>query len=152
MEDSEICVEHANILRYFEIKKEVVLGILKSIKLDKFLGPKGIYPRLLTEEREEIVGTLTKIFVSSLATGEIPEDWRVANVVPVFKKGNRDNPGNYRPTSLISVVWKLLVRILRDRIYAHLKKHGLIRGRQHGFVQGRSCLTNLIEFFEDVTK
>ncbi|XP_072897849.1 myoneurin isoform X2 [Hemitrygon akajei] len=52
---------------------------------------------LLREAREVIAGALTNIFVSTLATGEVPEDWRVANVVPLFKKGTRDNPGNYRP-------------------------------------------------------
>eukprot|EP00061_Rhincodon_typus_P011646 g36826.t1 len=97
MEDSEICVEHANKLWHFEIKKEVVLGLLKSIKVDKSPGSNGIYPRLLSKARGEIVGALTKIFVSSLATGEVPEDWQEANVVPLFKKGSRENPENYRP-------------------------------------------------------
>eukprot|EP00061_Rhincodon_typus_P005738 g25615.t1 len=60
-------------------------------------GPNGIYPRFLSEAREEIAGDLTKIFVSSLATGDVPKDWQVANVVPLFKKGNEDNPGNHRP-------------------------------------------------------
>eukprot|EP00061_Rhincodon_typus_P007860 g29967.t1 len=80
-------------LGHFEIKKVMVLDLLKSIKVDKSPGPEGIYPRLLSEAREEIAGALTKIFVSSPATGEVPEDWQVANVVPLFKKGNKDNPG-----------------------------------------------------------
>eukprot|EP00061_Rhincodon_typus_P010093 g34117.t1 len=91
MEDSEICVEHANMLAHFEFRKEVLFGLLKSIKVDKCPGLDGIYSRLLREAREEIPGALTKIFTSSLATGEIPEDWQVANVVPLFKKGNSDN-------------------------------------------------------------
>eukprot|EP00061_Rhincodon_typus_P006990 g28209.t1 len=97
MEDSEVSVEHADMLGHFEIKKEVVLGLLKSIKLEKSPGPDGIYPRWLREARQEIADALTKIFVSSLATGEVPLDWQVANVVPLFKKGSRDNPGNNRP-------------------------------------------------------
>ena len=81
----------------------------------------------------------------------MPEDWRIANVVPLFKKGSRDHPGNYRPVSLTSVVGKVLERIIRDRIYKHLERNKLIRDSQHGFVKGSSCLTNLTEFFE-VTK
>eukprot|EP00061_Rhincodon_typus_P004628 g23049.t1 len=65
---------------------------------------------------------------------------------------NRDNPGNYRPVSLTSVVGKLLEKILRDKIYKHLEANVLIRDKQHGFVLGRSCLTNLIKFSEDLTK
>eukprot|EP00061_Rhincodon_typus_P012594 g38433.t1 len=152
MDDSEICVEHANMLGHFEIKKEVLLDLLKSIKVNKSPGPNIIYAKLLRGVREEIAGSLTKIFVSSLATGEVPEDWGVANVVPLFKKGNKDDSGNYRPVTLTSVVGKLLERILRDGIYRHLEKHDLIRDSQQGFVQGRSCLTNLIEFLEEVTK
>ena len=90
------------------------MGILKSIKVDKSPGPDRIYPRILREARVEIAGALTEIFVSSLATGEVPEDWRIANVVPLFKKSSRDNPGNYRPMNLMSVVGKLLEKILRD--------------------------------------
>eukprot|EP00061_Rhincodon_typus_P002524 g17785.t1 len=78
-------------------KKEKVSCILRSIKVDKSLGPDGICPRILREARGQIAGALANIFVSSLATGEVPEDWRIANVVPVFKKCNRDNLGNYRP-------------------------------------------------------
>ena len=89
---------------------------------------------------------LTEIFVSSLDTGEVPEDWRIAKVVPLFKKGSRDNSGNYRPVSLTSVVGKLLEKILRDRIYAHLELNNPMSDRQHGFVRGRTCLTNLVEF------
>eukprot|EP00061_Rhincodon_typus_P005747 g25627.t1 len=74
MDDSEVCVEHTHMLGHFEIKKEVVLGLLKSIKVDKSTGPDGIQPSLLREAIEEIVGALTGTSVSSLATGEVPED------------------------------------------------------------------------------
>jgi len=87
-----------------------------------------------------------------LATGEVPKDWRIANVVPLFKIGSKDNLGNYKPVSLMSGTVKLLEKILRNRISSHLELNGLVSDRQHGFVRGRSCLTNLIEFFEKMTK
>eukprot|EP00061_Rhincodon_typus_P010363 g34598.t1 len=139
-------------LGHFEIKEEVVLDLLNSIKVDKSPSPDGIYSTLLREAREEIHGALTKVFVSSLTTGQVLKDWRVANVVPLFKKANRDNQGNCRLVSLTLMVGKLLERILTDRIYAYSEMRGLIRDSQHGFVQDRSCLTNLIEFFKEVTK
>eukprot|EP00061_Rhincodon_typus_P014826 g42139.t1 len=92
MEDSEICVQLANMLGHFEIIKEVALDLLKNIKVNTSPGPNGIYPRLLRKVKQEIAGAL--IFVSSLATGEVLEDLQVPNV-PLFKKRNRDNPGNY---------------------------------------------------------
>lgn len=87
----------------FEIKKEKVLGLLNSIKLDKSPGPDGIYPSLLRERRGEIAAGFTKILASSMTTGNDPEDWRAVNAVPLFKKGSRGNSGNYRPVSLTEV-------------------------------------------------
>eukprot|EP00061_Rhincodon_typus_P012728 g38638.t1 len=84
-------------LSQIAIKVEEVLCALKSIKVVKSPGPDEIYPRILRDATEQIAGALTDIFESLLATGEVLEDWRIANVVPLFKKGNRDNAGNYRP-------------------------------------------------------
>eukprot|EP00061_Rhincodon_typus_P002622 g18031.t1 len=83
---------------------------------------------------------------------EVPEDWRIADFVPLLKKGSTDNPGNYRSVSLTSMVGKLLEKILRDKIYVHLEANGLISDRQHGFVLGRSYLHNLIELYEEVMR
>uniref|UniRef100_A0A4W3IXB0 Reverse transcriptase domain-containing protein n=1 Tax=Callorhinchus milii TaxID=7868 RepID=A0A4W3IXB0_CALMI len=88
---------------------------------------------------------------SSLDTGVVPEDWSSQCDSPV-QKGTEGKPGNYRPVSLTSVVGKLLETIIRDRINLHLEEYGLIRDSQHGFVKGRSCLTSLLEFFDEVTE
>ena len=99
----------------------------------------------------EIVDPLVVIFQNSLDTGIVPTDWRVANVSPLFKKGGRKKTGNYRPVSLTSVLGKLLESIVKDFITQHLEGSDIIRQSQHGFTKGKSCLTNLLEFFEDVT-
>eukprot|EP00061_Rhincodon_typus_P009059 g32237.t1 len=137
---------------FFRAVKTLWLNDFWSIKVNRSPGPDGIYPRILRKAREQIARALTDIFVSSLATDEVPDKWRITNVVPLFKKGSSDNPGNYRPVSLTLVAGRLLEKILRDKTCTHLEAHGLIGDRQHGFVRGRSCLTNLIEFFEEVMK
>uniref|UniRef100_A0A8C5LYI6 Reverse transcriptase domain-containing protein n=1 Tax=Leptobrachium leishanense TaxID=445787 RepID=A0A8C5LYI6_9ANUR len=76
----------------------------------------------------------------------------LANVVPIYKKGSREESGNYRPVSLTSVVGKLMETMLKERIVEHLKTHRLQDQKQHGFTSGRSCQTNLIDFFDWVTK
>lgn len=65
----------------------------------------------------------------------MPEVWRIANVVPLFKMGNGDKSGYYRPVKVTLVVGKLLEKILRDSIYSHVKKHRLMRDSQHGHLQ-----------------
>eukprot|EP00061_Rhincodon_typus_P013164 g39363.t1 len=101
--DNEFGEGFRDSLGHVEIKMEEVLEVLKNIKVDKSPGPDGVYPRILREARDEIVGAEREIFVSLLTTGEVPEDWRIATVVLLFKKGGKDNPANYRPVILTSV-------------------------------------------------
>ena len=77
-------------------------------------------------------------------------DWKLANVTPLFKKGDKSNPGNYRQISLTSVVCKLMESILRDKIVEFLEKNNIIKDSQHGFRNKRSCLTNLLDFLHDI--
>ena len=110
-----------------------MLEVLKCIKVDKSSGPDEEYPRTLWETREEIAGPLAEIFESSIVTGEVPEDWRMANVVPLFKKGCRAKPGKYTLVNLTSVMGKLFESILRDKICRHLATQGLNSESQLGF-------------------
>ena len=107
---------------------------------------------MLCELRDQLVKPLTKLFSLSLQTGIVPQGWKEARVVPLFKKGKRDRPENYRPVSLTSIVGKIFESIVKDNIVKHLDRHNLIKGSQHGFTKGRSCLTNLLQFIESVTK
>ena len=125
--------------------------MLNKINVGKSIGPDEIYGKLLYEIRSEIAGPLTHLFNLSLSEGYIPQDWRDANVIPLFKKGNKNQAQNYRPVSLLSIVGKLLESLIKEKLVNHLNKHNLIRDTQHGFTSGRSCLTNLLEFFENVT-
>jgi hypothetical protein len=114
-------------------------------------GPDKIGPVLLQKLNTELAPILATIYRKSLDTGEVPEDWRSANVTPIFKKGLKADPGNYRPVSLTSICCKILESIIRDELMAHLTVNGLLNDSQHGFMPKRSCTTNLLEFFEKVT-
>ncbi|PKU34992.1 hypothetical protein llap_14701 [Limosa lapponica baueri] len=72
----------------------------------------------------------------SWRTGEVPEDWRKANITPVFKKGKKEDPGNYRPTSLTSVPGKVMERLILDVISKHVEEQGVIGSGKHGFTKG----------------
>ena len=82
--------------------------------------------------------------------GVVPEDFREANVTPIFKNGDRSGAGNYRPIGLTSIVGKLMESIIRDRIVEHLETYNLINDSQHGFRRRRSCLTNLLQFYDKI--
>ena len=75
--------------------------------------------------------------------GEVPEDWRIANVTPVFKKGKKEDLGNYRPVSLTSIPGKVMEHLVLDAMYRQLQEKKVIRSSQHGFTRGWSCSTKL---------
>ena len=70
---------------------------------------------------------------------------------PIFKKGKKRNLGNYRPISLTSIPGKILEQIIKWSLCKHLENNTVITRSQHGFVKSKSCQTNLISFFDQVT-
>ena len=119
---------------------------IKKMKDNKLPGVDGMPPKLLKEIVEQISTPLAKLFNLPLEEGTVPSEWKEANIMPLFKKGLRNKPENYRPVSLTSVVYKLLKTLIRDHMVAFLVKHKLINTSQHGFLKARSCLTNLMFF------
>ena len=81
-------------------------------------------------------------------TGEVPEDGRLADVTPIYKKGRKEDLGNYRPVSLTSVPGKVTEQIILGEITQLVRGVQGIRPSQQGFMKGRSCLTNLISFYD----
>ena len=117
---------------------------------NKSAGPDGFYPRVIKETEEETAPHFCNIFRTSLEQRKAVRDWKLQNISPLFKKGSKDDPGNYRPISLTSVPGKMLESIIADDMMSHLEHNKLILGSQHGFQSGRSCLTNLADFCHDM--
>ena len=130
--------------------EELIVELLAKLKTDKSPGLDNLHPKFLFEVREEIGKCLALIFNESLRTGEVPRDWRDALVTPLFKKGSRNDPGNYRPVSLTCILGKVLEKIVKEKVSSHLSEYKIITESQHGFTKGRSCLTNLLDFLEEV--
>ena len=127
---------------------EMIAKKIKKMKDNKSLGVDGIPPKQLKEIVEQISMPLAKFFNLSLEEGIVPSVWKEANITPLFKKGSRNKPENYRPVSLTSVVCKLLKTLIRDHMVEFLVKYKLINTSQHGFLKARSCLTNLLCFWK----
>ena len=127
-----------------------VLQEIKALNIYKSMGPDELHPRVLREMAEEINAPLTHIFNVSLESGIVPDNWKEANVTPIDKGGNIKEIINYRPISLTSIVGRTMEKLIKRRIVGHLEANQLIRNTQHGFRTGRSCLTNLLDFFSTV--
>ncbi len=113
-------------------REDVEMG-LNRLKRFKSPGPDKMVPFVLKRVKNSIIENLVKIFNYSIESRNVPTDWKSANVVPVYKKGDKTNAGNYRPISLTSVIGKLLESILTKHITNHLEMNNLIKDSQHGF-------------------
>ena len=96
------------------VTPEIIAQQIKKMKDNKSHGVDGIPPKLLKEIVEQISTPLAKLFNLSLEEGIVPSEWVEANITPLFKKGSRNKPDNYRPVSLTSVVCKLLETLISE--------------------------------------
>jgi len=93
--------------------------LLLCLDCHKSMGPDGLHPRVLRELVEVIAKLLSTIHQHSWSTGQVPEDWRLAIVTPVYKKSHKEHTGNYRSVSLTSVPGKAVEQIIWNEITQH---------------------------------
>ena len=133
-----------------KISTKGVEKLLAGLNVKKASGPDNIPCKILRELAAELAPILTTIFQQSLETGQIPGDSTLAFVSPIFKKGNRNLPVNYRPVSLTSVPCKIMEHIICSHVRDHLDKHSVLTSLQHGFREAHSCETQLHTTLQDL--
>ena len=124
-----------------------LLGKLKEVSSP---GPDGVHPRYLRETAEILSKPIYELFRESLDSGCIPVDWKMAHVIPIYKKGNKNEVLNYRPVSLTAIICKVMEKIVVKAMVVHLTENNLFSKHQHGFRSNRSCLTQLLEYFLEI--
>ena len=122
-----------------------VLKLLSNLKPDKAAGPDSIKPVVLKQLKIEIAPVLCLLFEKTLQTGQLPSDWKNAQVCSLFKKGDKTEPSYYRPISITCILCKVMEHITASNLSTHLSKHNILYELQHGFREKRSCKTQLIQ-------
>ena len=135
-----------------EISVNGVAKLLSNLNSAKAAGPDAIRPIVLKELSHVIAPIVTAIFRKSLETGKIPTDWKKAQVCPLFKKGNKQDPANYRPISLTCILCKTMEHIIASGLTKHLNQNNILYDLQHGFRDRRSCETQLLQLIEDLAR
>ena len=131
-------------LSSFDVPAGRVAQLLRELKPHKACGPDGLSARILMECADEIAVPLEIICRLSVRSGVFPTQWKRANVIPVYKKGSKKLPGNYRPVSLLPICSKILEKVVSESLL--LACLPALPSSQHGFVPKRSCVTNLACF------
>ncbi|KFP59057.1 hypothetical protein N323_05170, partial [Cathartes aura] len=108
------------------VDTEIVRDQLYQLNVHKSMGPDGIHPGVLKKLANAMAGPLLIVSQRSWESGEVPADWKLANVIPIYKKDVREDPENYRPVSLTSFPGKIMKKIILDTTGSHLKNNASI--------------------------
>ena len=137
------------------VSRHFVLNQILSFNPRKGAGLDGIAPRFLHDGAECLAGPIQHIINLSILTETVPSSLKQAKVVPIFKKGSRLDPGNYRPVSILSSVSKILERAVNIQLVEYFNKKNLFFDYQSGFRRGHStetCLINLTDHIKGEIK
>ena len=140
----------SNNLFAIDFNRDEICKLLREINPNKAQGPDGIHGQLLKNCAATICFPLCKLFKMSYNSSQIPNDWKLANVVPVHKKGSKNSVENYRPISLTSLVMKQFEKIVRSELMSRCEH--IINTNQHGFLPQKSCTTQLVQFSDNIAR
>ena len=128
-----------------------IVKVVKKLKHNSASGPDGMNVYFIKKILAVIASPLCRLYNVSLCQGSLPDDWKVAYIIPVFKKGDPHEASQYRPISLTSVMSKILERIVREKLLEYILDNNILPREQHGFVPKKSTVSNLIECLNDWT-
>jgi hypothetical protein len=139
-----------SILQDFNFTEKEMIEAINKTKTYSSPGPDGWATSLLLNCKEELAEPLCILWRKSLDTGNIPSNLKTANIAPIPKKGKRTLPQNYRPIALTSHIIKAFERVIRNVLQNFLETNNKLNEMQHAFRKGRSCLSQLIEHYDQI--
>ena len=129
-----------------------IYHVISNLKENSAPGPDNLPPLLFKRLVLALLFPLTTLFNIIMQIGSVPQFWKRANVIPIFKKGAASKAANYRPISLTCIICKIFESVIKTSLLGFIYENHLISASQHGFLKGRSTCTNLLETLNDCTE
>ena len=137
-------------MNYINFSESDILKVIRNLDPNKAHGHDEISIRMLQICDKTICKPLYLIFSSCMESDIFPSQWKVANVVPAYKRDDKQNVKNYRPVSLLPIFGKVFERLIYNEMYSFFIENDLISANQSGFKQGGSCINQLLSITHEI--
>ena len=137
-------------INHVTIGNDDIVSLIRKINLNKATDSDGISGQMLLLCDESVILPLQIIFTNILSTSLYPDMWTLANVTPIFKKGDKQLIKNYRPISLLPICGKIFEKIIFNNLYAYLHTNNLMSKKQSGFRPGNSTTNQLLYLLDEI--
>ena len=135
---------------FTDISESTVLSEIWGLKSGKAVGLDNIPPRLLKDASAMVTKPITAIVNASLSQSKVPDDWKAAYVIPLFKKGRKDNVDNYHPISILPTISELLEWVVHTQLISYLQENRLLSPFQCGFHKQHSTTFAALSFADTI--
>ena len=129
-----------------------LIDISRKIRSKTSKGHDGISSKLMKETIHEIAIPLTHIMNLSFSNGIVPDDMKIAKIIPIFKSGNHSSFNNYRPISLLPAFSKIMEKIVYIQLWSFLKKFNVIYEHQYGFRSKHSTIHPILQLVKFISE
>ena len=140
------------LLSDIQFSEENIREAINEVRVNSAPGPDRFPALLLRTCKDELAYPLYLIWRSSLDTGDIPQIAKTSVITPVFKNGDKQKPKNYRPVALTSHLIKVFEKVIRKQLTNYIEENNMFNPNQHGFRAGHSCLSQLVQHYDKITR
>lgn len=140
----------SNVYKFEPVSLEEVDKIISNLNSSAASGYDSVSVNIIKNSKAEITSIVTSLINKSFETGIFPDELKIAKVIPIFKGGDKSDPGNYRPVSVLSILSKIIEIAIKTRMIKHLEYIKFLHPSQYGFQKASSTVSACLSFTETV--